>query len=72
MAHSAEWLPTSTAAPEGDLEVCVIGYDGIVHVLAYPCHRNGADWVDASNQRHIHIQPTHWRRWTGGNRSQGA
>jgi hypothetical protein len=61
---SAEWLPVSIAPPDGDLEVCVMDYDGIVQALAYRCHRNGAEWVDASNKKHVDIQPTHWRNWT--------
>jgi BON domain len=38
--------------------------DEIVVSLPYPCHRSGADFVDASNKKHIDIQPTHWRKWT--------
>jgi hypothetical protein len=61
----AEWLPVSIApSDEGDLKVCVIDYDGIVLALAYPCHKNGTEWVDASNKKYIDIQPTHWRKWT--------
>jgi hypothetical protein len=61
---SVEWLSVSIA-PTGDedLEVCVMDYDGIVLALSYPCHREGAEWVDASNKKHIDIQPTHWRKW---------
>ena len=64
--HSSpvEWLPVSIAPDEGELEVCVMDYDGNVRALAYPCHRSGAEWVDASNRRLIDIQPTHWRKWT--------
>ena len=62
---TAEWLPTSTA-PDGDLEVCVLGYDGNVHALALPYRKDGAEWVDASGRRHADIQPTHWRKWTEG------
>jgi len=62
---SGEWLPVSIAPPLGeDLEVCVMDFDGIVLALAYPCHKNAADWVDASNKKHVDIQPTHWRKWT--------
>lgn len=60
----AEWLPVSTAPDEGDLEICVVDYDGIVRALDYPCHRSGAEWADASNNRLFDIQPTHWRRWS--------
>ena len=61
---SREWLPVSIAPSVGDLEVCVMDYDGIVQALGYPCHKNGAEWVNASNKKHIDIQPTHWRKWT--------
>jgi len=64
---SREWLPVSITPPAGDLEVCVIDYDGIVLALAYPCRVNGADWIDASNRRRLDIQPTHWRKWTETN-----
>jgi hypothetical protein len=60
----AEWLPVSSAPSGGDLEVCVLDYDGIVHALAFPCHKDGAEWVDALNKKHVYIQPTHWRKWT--------
>ncbi len=63
-AGAAKWLPVSIAPSDGDLEVCVIDYDGIIHALVYPCHKNGAEWVDASNKKHVDIQPTHWRKWT--------
>jgi hypothetical protein len=59
-----EWLPVSIAPSDGDLEVCVMDYDGIVQALVYPCHKNGAEWVDALNKKHVDIQPTHWRKWT--------
>ncbi len=62
---SAEWLPVSMAPDEGDLELCVMGYDGIVLTLDYPCHKSGTQWVDASNNRLSDIQPTHWRKWGG-------
>ncbi len=59
----AEWLPASIAPPDGDLEICVLDYDGIVHALAFPCHKDGAEWVDASGRR-VDTQPTHWRKWS--------
>ena len=66
-ALSAEWLAVSTARSGAEeLEVCVMDYDGIVLALPYPCHKNGNEWVDAANKRHIDIQPTHWRKWTDG------
>jgi hypothetical protein len=39
-------------------------YYGIVHALVFPCHKDGAQWVDTSNKKHVDIQPTHWRKWT--------
>src|SRR5450631_4209001 len=43
-AHSqpAEWLPVSIAPSNADLEVCVMDYEGIVHALAFPCHKDEA------------------------------
>ncbi|WGS19523.1 MULTISPECIES: hypothetical protein [unclassified Bradyrhizobium] len=60
---SAEWLPVSTAPSDRELEVCVLDYDGIVHALVFPCHREGAEWIDDANRKHLGIQPTHWRNW---------
>ena len=59
----AEWLPVSIAPSDGDVEVCVLDYDGMVHALVFPCHKDGAEWVDALNEKHAYIQPTHWRKW---------
>jgi hypothetical protein len=39
-------------------------YDGIVHAVVFPCHKDGAQRVDASNKKHVDIQPT--RKWTEG------
>ncbi len=65
LSGSEEWLSISQMPPEGeDLELCAMDYDEIVVALPYPCHRRGSDFVDASNKRHIDIQPTHWRKWT--------
>ena len=63
----AEWLPVSNAPSDRDLEVCVLDYDGIVHALVFPYHKDGAEWVDASDKKHVDIQPTHWRKWTERN-----
>lgn len=61
---SDEWLPISSAPAEGEsVEVCIMDYDEIVVALPYPCHRAGANFVDASNKKHIDVQPTHWRKW---------
>ena len=62
-SSSAEWLPVASAPSDRELEVCVLDYDGMVHALMFPCHRDGAEWVDHTGGRHLDIQPTHWRRW---------
>jgi hypothetical protein len=62
----AEWLPASVAPTDRDLEVCILGYDGIVHALVAPCHKDGAAWVDTSGQMRADLEPTHWRKWTEG------
>jgi hypothetical protein len=53
-----------TTPANGDLEVCALDYDGIVHALVFPCRKDGAQWVDALNRKRFDIQPTYWRRWT--------
>jgi hypothetical protein len=58
-----KWLPISIAPSDGDLEVCVIDRRG-AHALVFPCRKHGNEWVDASTQEHVEIQPTHWRRWS--------
>lgn len=60
---SAEWLPVASAPSDRELEVCVLDYDGMVHALMFPCHRDGSEWVDHAGSKHLDIQPTHWRRW---------
>jgi hypothetical protein len=60
-----KWLPVSIAPTDGDLEVCVIDAKG-VHVLMFPCRRQGAEWVDPSTKKRVDIRPTHWRTWTDG------
>jgi hypothetical protein len=40
-----------------------LDFDGIVHALPYPYHKDGANWVDRSGRRHADIEPTHWRNW---------
>ena len=62
-SSSAERLPVASAPSDRELEVCVLDYDGMVHALMFPCHRDGAEWVDHAGSRHLDIQPTHWRRW---------
>jgi hypothetical protein len=35
-----------------------------IHTLAFPCQKNGNEWIDAATKKRIDIQPTHWRRWS--------
>ena len=64
--HSSteEWLPVSSAPSDADLEVCIIDFDGILHALEFPCHKDKIGWFDAMTKKRLNIQPTHWRRWT--------
>jgi len=57
-----KWLPVSIAPYSADLELCVMDFSGI-HALVFPCRKNGTQWVDASTQKRIDIEPTHWRIW---------
>ena len=66
-----EWLPVSIVAPDGDLEIGVMDYDGLIVALPYPCHRSGVGFVDAANRRHVDIQPTHWRKWNASREGGG-
>ena len=59
-----EWLPVSSAPSDADLEVCIIDFDGILHALEFPCHKDKIGWFDAMTKKRLDIQPTHWRRWT--------
>ena len=58
-----EWLPVSVIAPDGNLEIEIMDYDGLIVALPYPCHRSGVDFVDAANRKRVDVQPTHWRKW---------
>jgi hypothetical protein len=60
-----KWLPVSIAPTGVDLELCVMGRDG-VHALVFPCRRTDAGWVDPATQKRLDIAPKHWRRWPDG------
>ena len=62
-AVSAEWSPASTAPSDRDLEICALDFDGIVHAVPFPCHKDGSSWVDRRGKALADIQPTHWRKW---------
>jgi hypothetical protein len=64
---SAEWQSASTAPSDEELEICALNYDGMVHALPFPCHRDGPNWVDRYGGMHADIHPTHWRKWTEPN-----
>jgi hypothetical protein len=57
-----DWQPISTAPFDRDLELAVIGYDG-VHTLAFPCRRILGSWINAETKQRIDVRPTHWREW---------
>jgi hypothetical protein len=56
------WQPIATAPFDRDLELAVIDSVG-PHVLVFRCRRVSEGWVDASTNRRIDVQPTHWREW---------
>jgi hypothetical protein len=41
--------------------------DANQYALVFPCHKDGAKWADASDKKHVDIQPTQWRKWTERN-----
>jgi hypothetical protein len=59
-----KWLPISIAPSGADLEVCVMDKFEI-HALVFPVRKNGTDWIDASTNERVDIEPTHWRKWEG-------
>jgi hypothetical protein len=59
-----EWQPIASAPFDRDLELAVIGYDG-VHALAFPCRRILGSWMNAETKKKIDVRPTHWREWSG-------
>jgi len=61
-----EWKPISTAPFDRDLELAVIGYDG-VHALVFPCRRILAGWISAESKKMVEVRPTHWRDWQDKN-----
>jgi hypothetical protein len=61
----SNWLPVSIAPSGADLEVGVMDM-GTVHALVFPVRKSGTGWVDASTEKFIDVQPTHWRKWADG------
>ncbi len=65
------WQPIIRAPWERDLELAVIGTDGI-HALTFPCRRTFDGWLDARTKKWVDVRPTHWREWAAGSRSVAA
>jgi hypothetical protein len=62
--NNATWQPISTAPFDYELELAVIGVDG-VHALVFPCRRVLDGWLKSeTNETLCGLQPTHWREWT--------
>lgn len=59
---SMEWQTIAIAPFDREVELAVIGYDG-VHALAFPCRRVLGGWVHAETRKQIDVRPTHWREW---------
>jgi hypothetical protein len=36
-----------------------------IHALVFPVRKNGTEWIDASTNERVDIEPTHWRKWAG-------
>jgi len=58
----SDWQPIATAPRDADLELSIYE-DGKYHALVFPCRRDGSSWRDASANRPMPLQPTHWRPW---------
>lgn len=58
-----EWRRAAVAPFDRDLEIAVIGADGIQPV-EFPCQRILHGWVAAESRKLLDVQPTHWRAWT--------
>ena len=56
------WEPVATAPNGRDLELSVIEA-GEVHSLAFPCRKEGKEWVDSATGARVAIDPTHWHGW---------
>lgn len=57
-----KWLPVSIAPFDTDLEVAVLDRQG-AHALLFPSRRTKMGWADATTQKRLDIEPTHWRKW---------
>ncbi len=62
--ENERWLPISSAPFDRDLELAVIGYDG-VHALAFPCRRVFGGWIKSGTKDRLDVHPNHWREWNG-------
>jgi hypothetical protein len=57
-----DWKPISSAPFDRDLELAVIGGDGL-HALVFPCRRILGGWMKVGSKERIDVRPTHWRKW---------
>jgi hypothetical protein len=62
VALEMEWQTTATAPFDRDLELAVIGSDG-VHALVFPCRRILGRWMNSKTKKPVTLYPTHWREW---------
>jgi hypothetical protein len=56
------WHPISTAPFDRDLELAVIGTNG-VRTIVFLCRRILGGWIKAEIKTTIDVHPTHWRDW---------
>jgi hypothetical protein len=58
----SKWLPVTIAPYDIDLEVGVLGKNGVA-ALAFPVRKEKFHWVNAKTKKLLDIEPTHWRPW---------
>lgn len=57
------WHRISIAPFDCDLQLAVIGHDGIT-ALIFPCRRIRDGWLNAKTDETLDdLHPTHWRKW---------
>jgi hypothetical protein len=55
--------PIIRAPWDCDVELAVIGSDGAVHALEFPCRRTFGGWLNAETGKWVDVHPTDWRDW---------
>lgn len=62
-APESQWMEIASAPFDRELELAVIGQQGI-HRLVFPCRRILGGWMNSINDDRIpDLEPTHWRAW---------